>query len=242
MKKVSKKKKKKFNFKEWIKGFTLVELLAVIVILAIIMIIAIPNVLNVMEQSKKKSFITFAQKINKQIQEKYLQDSMTKSYPISNGYNYISYNIDELGISSVGNYRGVASILIDTRGSEESFFVQIILADDDYYIVYDAKKEFGAADLDVASLSKTSEVESQFVASGMTNFKVKNFVNKELLKNVIENYGCNTIDVHLIDGVTTNELTSIPNHSSNFSGDTCTGNDFQKAMLLGFTKLYTDSL
>ena len=242
MKKVSKKKKKKFNFKEWIKGFTLVELLAVIVILAIIMIIAIPNVLNVMEQSKKKSFITFAQKINKQIQEKYLQDSMTKSYPISNGYNYISYNIDELGISSVGNYRGVASILIDTRGSEESFFVQIILADDDYYIVYDAKKEFGSADLDVASLSKTSEVESQLVASGMTNFKVKNFVNKELLKNVIENYGCNTIDVHLIDGVTTNELTSIPNHSSNFSGDTCTGNDSQNAMVLALTKSYTDSL
>ena len=242
MKKVSKKKKKKFNFKEWIKGFTLVELLAVIVILAIIMIIAIPNVLNVMEQSKKKSFITFAQKINKQIQEKYLQDSMTKSSPISNGYNYISYNIDELGISSVGNYRGVASILIDTRGSEESFFVQIILADDDYYIVYDAKKEFGSADLDVASLSKTSEVESQLVASGMTNFKVKNFAKKELFKTAIENYGCNTIDVHLIDGVTTNELTSIPNHSSNFSGDTCTGNDFQYAMMLGFTKLYNDSL
>ena len=153
MKKVSKKKKKKFNFKDWIKGFTLVELLAVIVILAIIMIIAIPNVLSVMEQSKKKSFITFAQKINKQVQEKYLQDSMTKSYPISDGYNYIIYNIDELGISSVGNYRGSASILIDTRGIE-SFSVQIFLADDDYYIFYNANKEFGSADLDVASLSK----------------------------------------------------------------------------------------
>ena len=205
------------------------------------MIIAIPNVLNVMEQSKKKSFITFAQKINKQIQEKYLQDSMTKSYPISNGYNYIIYNIDELGISSVGNYRGSASVLIDTRGIE-SFSVQIFLADDDYYIFYNANKEFGSADLDVASLSKTSEVESQLVASGMTNFKVKNFAKKELFKTAIENYGCNTIDVHLIDGVTTNELTSIPNHSSNFSGDTCTGNDFQYAMMLGFTKLYNDSL
>ncbi len=242
MKKLSKKKKKKFNFKEWIKGFTLVELLAVIVILAIIMIIAIPNVLNVMEQSKKKSFITFAQKINKQVQEKYLQDSMIKSYPISNGYNYIIYNIDELGISSVGNYRGIAGILIDTRGSEESFFVQMFLADDDYYISYDAKKEFGSGDLDVESLLKTSEIESQFVASGMTNFKIKDFANEETFKNVLENYGCNTIEVHLIDGVTTNVLTSIPNHSSNFSGDTCNGNDFQNAMVLALTKSYTDSL
>jgi len=40
-----------------INGFTLVELLAVIVILAIIMIIAIPSVLNVTEQAKQKSFI-----------------------------------------------------------------------------------------------------------------------------------------------------------------------------------------
>ena len=76
----------------------------------------------------------------------------------------------------------------------------------------------------------------------MTNFKVKNFAKKELFKYSIENYGCNTIDVHLIDGVTTNKLTSIPNHSSNYSGDTCTGNDFQYAMMLGFTKLYNDSL
>ncbi len=240
MKKVN--KKKKFKFKEWIKGFTLVELLAVIVILAIIMIIAIPNVLNAMEQAKKKSFITFAQKINKQVQEKYLQDSMTKSYPIGNGYNYIVYNIDELGISSVGNYRGSASILVDSRISEESFFVQIFLADDDYYLFYDAKKEYFVADLDVASLSKTSEVESQFVASGMTGFKVKNFAKKEFFKNVLENFGCNTIDVHIIDGVTTNELSSILDHSSNYSGDTCTGNDFQYAMMLGFTKSYTDSL
>lgn len=36
------------------KGFTLVELLAVIVILAIIMIIAIPAVLSTMEQARQK--------------------------------------------------------------------------------------------------------------------------------------------------------------------------------------------
>ena len=38
------------------KGFTLVELLAVIVVLAIIMIIAIPNVLDAMAKARRNSF------------------------------------------------------------------------------------------------------------------------------------------------------------------------------------------
>ena len=36
-------------------GFTLVELLAVIVILAIILVIAVPKILNVIEETKKDS-------------------------------------------------------------------------------------------------------------------------------------------------------------------------------------------
>lgn len=40
------------------KGFTLVELLAVIVILAVIMVISVPIVLNVINNSKKSAFET----------------------------------------------------------------------------------------------------------------------------------------------------------------------------------------
>ena len=38
------------------KGFTLVELLAVIVILAVILVIAIPRILDVIDSSKLSSF------------------------------------------------------------------------------------------------------------------------------------------------------------------------------------------
>lgn len=44
------------------KGFTMVELLAVVVILGILLLIAVPSIGNIMNQSKKKTFITNAKR------------------------------------------------------------------------------------------------------------------------------------------------------------------------------------
>ena len=49
------------------KGFTLVELLAVIVILAVIMVITIPTVLGSMSGAKKEAFDTAVAAVNKYI-------------------------------------------------------------------------------------------------------------------------------------------------------------------------------
>ena len=54
------------------KGFTLIELLAVIVILAIIALISTPLILNVIEESKEKTFYIEATSIE-QAAEFYLQ-------------------------------------------------------------------------------------------------------------------------------------------------------------------------
>ncbi len=59
-------------------GFTLVELLAVIVVLAIIMVIAIPSVLEAMNNAKKNSFVLYMEKVFKSTSEYYLQDSATE--------------------------------------------------------------------------------------------------------------------------------------------------------------------
>lgn len=56
-------------------GFTLVELLAVIVVLAIIMIIAIPSVLDVMNTARKKAFVMYVDKIVTAVQAQYLYDA-----------------------------------------------------------------------------------------------------------------------------------------------------------------------
>ena len=61
------------------KGFTLVELLAVIAILAILVIIALPNVLSMFNRAKKSTFKTEVQSIFKQAQTDFIEDSIKSS-------------------------------------------------------------------------------------------------------------------------------------------------------------------
>ena len=63
------------------KGFTLVELLAVIAILAILVIIALPNVLSMFTDAKKSTFKTEVQTIFKQAQTDFINDSINNSGP-----------------------------------------------------------------------------------------------------------------------------------------------------------------
>ena len=58
------------------KGFTLVELLAVIAILAILVIIALPNIVAMFNEAKKNSFLTECKQIYKTGQNKWMSDSM----------------------------------------------------------------------------------------------------------------------------------------------------------------------
>ena len=58
------------------KGFTLVELLAVIAILAILVIIALPNILKMFNNAKKDIFLTEAKNIYKEVTKKYINETM----------------------------------------------------------------------------------------------------------------------------------------------------------------------
>ena len=61
------------------KGFTLVELLAVIAILALLVIIALPNVLSMFNNAKKDLFLTEAKNVFKESTRKYISDNMHNS-------------------------------------------------------------------------------------------------------------------------------------------------------------------
>ena len=58
------------------KGFTLVELLAVIAILAILVIIALPNIMSLFNEAKKNSFTNEIKEIYKTAQNQWMTDSM----------------------------------------------------------------------------------------------------------------------------------------------------------------------
>ena len=107
------------------KGFTLVELLAVIVILAVIMIIAIPAVLNTMNMSKRRSFETYINRIDSETQKQYTKDSIT-----GNTNQTKIYNIEkDLDLSSTGNFKGFSLVNPVTN------IVHITLYNDEYAII-----------------------------------------------------------------------------------------------------------
>ena len=85
------------------KGFTLVELLAVIVILAIILIIAIPAVMSATQSAKKESFFLYAQILQSKALVQYTQDLEHNKEKT----DCAIYDIDkDLGLSDTGKYEG----------------------------------------------------------------------------------------------------------------------------------------
>ena len=79
------------------KGFTLVELLAVIAILAILVIIALPNVMGMFNQAKQNSFTTEVKEIFKQAEQQWISDSMLNTDSI------IYYRINGETGASIGS-------------------------------------------------------------------------------------------------------------------------------------------
>ncbi len=109
-------------------GFTLVELLAVIVVLAIIMIIAIPSVLDTMNNARRKTFVLEAQKVFKSTQEQYTMDSQS-SIP---GAGVYIYNIKtDLGTTDTGNYLGF--VIVDAEDVDNPQYI-IYLWDNNYML------------------------------------------------------------------------------------------------------------
>ena len=102
------------------KGFTLVELLAVIAILAILVIIALPNVLGMFQSAKKNTFTTELQNIYKSATTQYVSDSMNRA--VGSGAEGIWYTRFGKGTTSCGS-----KAELDLSGTETI----------DYYIEFD---------------------------------------------------------------------------------------------------------
>ncbi len=88
------------------KGFTLVELLAVIVILAIILAIAVPGITGIINSAKKGSFESDAKMIVTGIEYQVLQSTVNASTPPVASDTAITANVGEYGADPT-NYTSV---------------------------------------------------------------------------------------------------------------------------------------
>ena len=98
------------------KGFTLVELLAVIAILAILVIIALPNVLKMFNDAKKNSFLTEAKTVYSEVSKKYISESMK-----GNKLTYVSSE-DDTKLDMTGKKLQYC-VLLNADGSVKSMKV-----------------------------------------------------------------------------------------------------------------------
>ena len=101
------------------KGFTLVELLAVIVILAIIMIIAIPAILDSLDNAKRKSFETYTSRILALADQETMKREMDGN---SFGEQCFVYNITkDFELNNTGDYKGY--VLLQVSANTKKYYV-----------------------------------------------------------------------------------------------------------------------
>jgi prepilin-type N-terminal cleavage/methylation domain-containing protein len=178
------------------KGFTLVELLAVIVILAIIMIIAIPAVLQTMQSARQKTFKEYVTKVYTAAQNSYLSDTTlagagngkgvdtikvtdTKT-PTAETRTCVGYDVATgLGLSSVGSYTG-AVLVCPSNDMNGKINILVRLQDGNYntngWINYTSKgenfdlKNGAGSSYELGFTSATAEADRKFTLANEVVF------------------------------------------------------------------------
>ena len=97
------------------KGFTLVELLAVIAILAILMLLVTPNILRLFTEGRKNSFATQVQSVWKAAETKYISDALTNDSP--GPYCYAGEKLNSDSTSKWATASGDATLNISDNKS-----------------------------------------------------------------------------------------------------------------------------
>ena len=88
------------------KGFTLIELIAVVVIMAIIALIATPNIVNMMDRGKKEDYVADAKEIITKATYMYKKDSVSNSSKFIKGTenDYYKYTIKLGDVDGINDY------------------------------------------------------------------------------------------------------------------------------------------
>ena len=139
------------------KGFTLVELLAVIAILAILVIIALPNVLKMFNDAKKNTFMTEARKIYSEAEKKYISNQMK-------GITLTTYS-DDSSLCDVGvtecelDLSGRTNISYLIKTNMNGKIVSLFIRDNSYEVsLGDMINEIYATDIDSTTIKAVASM------------------------------------------------------------------------------------
>ncbi|MDD6652221.1 MAG: polymorphic toxin-type HINT domain-containing protein [Clostridium sp.] len=189
------------------KGFTLVELLAVIAIMAILLVIALPNVLKMFNESKEKIFLTesksvFKEAINQTIKDRNFSDVIyCKS---------MNDEVNPLGMSGREIYYYIKANVNDNTGT-------IIVWDNERYVKYKGDK-LDPSVLDNAEKItddiKNATCDNILEASGLIQKIDYSFTENDLLINIDDN-----ISISFKDSVNIDALNSVKYKIDLFSKD-----------------------
>ena len=182
------------------KGFTLVELLAVIAILAILVIIALPNVIKMYNNAKKSSFLTEAKEVFGESEKKFISDSISSSS--SNGI-YCRSKTDSINSLDLSGRKINYYIKTDSSGNINA----IVIWDEDRYVAKKGTK-LEAESLDDA-LTITNDIKNATCGdilekTGLEIKKTYNFTESDL---IVDPYV--TIKIKFSDSSDLSSLTSV---------------------------------
>ena len=139
------------------RGFTLVELLAVIAILAILIIIALPNVMKLFNDAKESSFKNELKEIYKTAQQQWISDSMinTEVHAYSRGASTACTVQKELDL--VGRSQIKYGIVVDKAGD----IVNFVATDDTYAYQFNGQSRTNVLKIEDIGSVAASAVDTQ---------------------------------------------------------------------------------
>ena len=133
------------------KGFTLVELLAVIAILAVLVIIALPNVLKLFRNAKENTFTSEVQNLVRSAEDKYLTSSLS-----SGNNTCFDSKTNPLDMSGRNNINYL--IKLTNKGK----VIEVKVIDDSYQLLIDNEDGINKADIgnkyQVEARNKTTDI------------------------------------------------------------------------------------
>ena len=170
-------------------GFTLVELLAVIVILAVLIMFAMPAVTDLMEKANTGTFVTEAQEFAKYIDTAYTMSMMNGSFSPEDDrakidtpvevtvdgtnkakYTYFCYSVKQMVkeqyiTKDVGNYSGIIEVFMPYDLSKNSYKTMYGVSMSNGTLVIDYVTTYALGNKSYISDNKTGGVYSKSAAT-----------------------------------------------------------------------------